>query len=248
MTTLTKTRIGQLDCTVAEHPDSKTTTGAVILCHGYGAPGTDLVSLADEMFRADPSICDVQFVFPQALLELDPMFDSRAWWRIDIERIQQLMLSGEFRELRQTVPDRLSECRAMVEHVVQEIMDENRISAEKIVVGGFSQGAMLTTDVALNFPEQLGGLIVWSGSLINEEAWRTAVKSRSGLQVVQSHGSLDPILPFTGAVFLRDMFRENGVNVQFIEFNGPHTISMDALIAAMQMIKQVSTGNDKAPS
>ncbi len=240
MTTHTRTRIGQLECTVVRHPECTTATGAVILCHGYGAPGTDLVSIADEMFQAGPDIADVIFVFPQAPIQLDPIYESRAWWNIDLERIQRLMLTGQLHELRNSVPDRLHACRAMIQKIAEHVMTEYELSAERMVVGGFSQGAMLSTDVALHAPEEFGGLVVWSGSLINETDWTAAIKSRKKMRVVQSHGRLDPILPFAGGELLRDLFQDNSLQVEFIEFNGPHTISMDALIAALQLIKDIA--------
>ena len=52
----------------------------------------------------------------------------------------------------------------------------------------------------------------------NEAEWKQLVQQRKGLEVIQSHGRQDPILPFVGAQWLRDMLVEAGLNVDFIEF------------------------------
>ena len=100
---------------------------------------------------------------------------------------------------------------------------------------------MLTTDVALNYPEPLGGLIVWSGSLINAEAWTALAAARNKkLTIVQSHGTVDPILPFVGALALREMFELTGQDVNFVEFNGQHGIPAEAVTAALELIVKVA--------
>src|SRR4051812_9883368 len=61
----------------------------VVLLHGYGAPGTDLVSLGREL--AVPS--DVRFVFPEGPLDLG-FGGARAWWPIDMARLQERFDAG----------------------------------------------------------------------------------------------------------------------------------------------------------
>ena len=239
-----KQKIGQLDCVHASHPDATPVADSVvILCHGYGAPGHDLVPLAPELIGSSDELKNVRFIFPAAPLEIDPTFDGRAWWPIDIERIQELMVRGEFREMSNSVPERLALCREMIDQVIEFSKVEFGVSAAKVLVGGFSQGAMLTTDVALNYPELLGGLIVWSGSLINAEAWAAAAGKDTKLKIVQSHGTVDPILPFFGAVALRELFESTGHDVNFVQFNGQHGIPAEAVTAALELIVSVAVSN-----
>lgn len=225
---------------VASHGEAgDEVAGVVVLCHGFGATGTDLVPIAEEFFGSNPELREVRFVFPAAPLELDPVYDARAWWEIDIERVQQLMETGEYRELRNSHPPRLAICREMLEQLVTEIALEWDVVPGRMVVGGFSQGAMLTTDLVLNAPHALGGLICWSGSLISEDRWRSAAAANAITPVVQSHGRMDPILPFAGAEALRELLAENGYEVEFVPFPGQHEIPQAALTAAAQLIRRV---------
>ena len=158
----TKQRIGDLGCVIVDATNDAP-AAAVILCHGFGAPPTDLVSIANEMISQNEELAKAVFIFPGAPLELDPTFDGRAWWMIDMEKVQQMQQRGETREMRSTSPKRLPVCRGMIEEVVEFVKTRYSLAANQIVIGGFSQGAMLTTDVALNHDELLGGLIVFFG-------------------------------------------------------------------------------------
>ena len=98
------------------------------------------------------------------------------------------------------------------------------LSNEQIVIGGFSQGAMLATDVALRLPQSPAALCVLSGALVNEREWSQRAAHRGALKVLQSHGRYDSILPFAMGTALCDLLREAGAEVDFIAFNGDHEI------------------------
>ncbi|MDA7859187.1 dienelactone hydrolase family protein [bacterium] len=235
----TETKIGDLDCVLVKSEACQTPTSAVIFCHGFGAPGTDLVSLADVMIEMGTAQQNAVYVFPAAPIELDPLFDSRAWWMIDIEKIQNLMMNGETREMQDESPDLLPQRRTDLTYVIDHCRHEYSLPASKIVIGGFSQGSMLATDVALHYPEALGGLIVWSGALINSDQWTLQAERQSPLKITQSHGTIDPILPIDGARDLKDMLESHHHQIEYIEFHGPHSIPMNAVKLAGQLIGNV---------
>ena len=244
MLTQTNQKIGDFDCVVVRDSECETPSAVVILCHGFGAPGTDLVSIGSELLGVPNANKDVVYIFPAAPIVLDPLFDGRAWWMIDIEKIQQLMMQGDTREMRSESPDLLPDRRASMIHLIDLCRVDFNVEPSRIIIGGFSQGSMLATDVALHHPDKLGGLIVWSGSFINESVWTKRMKEISEgpdrLVVVQSHGRLDPILPMTGAESLRDFLSENGHEVRFYEFNGGHSIPTEAIQLAIQLIDSVA--------
>ena len=241
MITQTTRKIGDLDCVIVQHKNCQSPKAVVILCHGFGAPPTDLVPIAAEFISLGGAMADVVYVFPAAPIELDPLFDSRAWWHIDMEKLQQLMMAGETREMKGESPEFLPERRASIIKVIDDCRETYSLPSSKIILGGFSQGSMLSTDVALHYEQLLGGLIVWSGSLINEATWTRQAKEQSSLTVVQSHGRLDPILPMTGAEDLRSMLQETGHTVRFCEFAGQHSIPQDAIHLAVQMVNEVAS-------
>ncbi len=207
---------------------------AVILCHGFGAPGDDLVGLAPELVKRNPALADVRFYFPAAPLSLGNggWGDSRAWWLLDMAAIQRLQHGDEqaLRDFRKVEPEGMAGARKAMLALVQEVATHTTLPLQRIVLGGFSQGAMLTTDVALRLEEAPGALCVLSGTLLLEDVWRAKAKARAGLPVFQSHGRQDPVLPFAGAEWLRDLFVEAGLLNEFVPFTGGHTIGPDVLL------------------
>ena len=202
----------------------------VVLCHGFGAPGDDLVALADAIDAPPGTV----FVFPEALHSLhdliaQPLYmEARAWWLIDFARLERAIALGEFRDLTGEVPEGLDEARAALGEMLGELAKTER--TDRLVLGGFSQGAMLTLDLALRRPElPITGLVLLSGTMIAEHEWRPLMKARTGTPVFQSHGQSDDILPFAIAERLRDALRESGLDVTFEPFAGPHAIPPRAL-------------------
>lgn len=234
---------GGLDCVVAQAASPQAPSLTAVFLHGFGAGGDDLVPLAEELVHREPSLAArVRFVFPAALLEPPELadFGGRAWWPIDMLALQRAVMLQEIRDLRRESPAELPAAREALLALLAELQAETGARTDQLLLGGFSQGAMLATDVALRLPEPPAGLVVWSGTLLSEEAWRELAPRRAGLRVVQSHGRQDPILPFAGALALRDLFEESGLAVDFLPFDGPHTISQAAVDATARLLADLA--------
>lgn len=225
------TKLGELDCQVVDAlPPESPPELAVILCHGYGAPATDLVPLAAELMMLRPELARrARFVFPAAplsLLELG-MPSSRAWFHLPIE-----VLMGKQRnwdEFARGMPEGLTAARRAVMSTVSAVASSANLPYGRIVLGGFSQGGMVATDVALRLEERPAGLCILSGTLLAREEWKARAEARKGLPVFQSHGRYDDILPFQAAERLHELLREAGLDVEFLPFDGPHTIAPEEL-------------------
>jgi phospholipase/carboxylesterase len=223
--------LGELRCVVVSHPQSRLPDLAVVLCHGYGAPGHDLVPLANEILTAEPNLAErVRFVFPEAPLSLASLGypEGRAWWPLDVERLARVG-PADIAQLQDEAPEGLHRARRLLIGLLQQLSLQTGLPLSKIVVGGFSQGAMLATDAALHLEERPAGLVVLSGTLICRREWAVRARARAGLGVLQTHGRQDPLLPFAGAEALRDLLVEAGLSVEFLPFEGGHTIPRQAL-------------------
>ncbi|MDP9033254.1 MAG: alpha/beta fold hydrolase [Myxococcota bacterium] len=192
---------------------------AVVLMHGFGAPGDNLVSL----WRVLASPPGTRWLFPAAplLLQSAPV-EARAWWMLDRERLLTLARHGGGDELVRQVPLGLSEARERVLALLDEV--DQRLHPSKIVLGGFSQGAMLACDVALRTKHPVAGMVLLSGAPIAIDEWASVAPKRAGLPTFQSHGQTDSVLPFAYAETLRDLLRDAGLDVTWVPFPWGHEI------------------------
>ncbi len=213
----------------------------VILCHGFGASGTDLVPLGFELRAMLGDEADsLQMVFPAALLSLEDqgMPGGRAWWHIDMAALMEAVSGGAARLMRDEHPPQLPAAREAMLELIRELQQETGLPLNRFVLGGFSQGAMLATDVALHLPETIAGLCLFSGTLLCESVWRPLTTRHPDLSIFMSHGRHDMVLPFEASRWLRDMFIAAGMKVEFLEFSGDHTIPAEAL----QRLQEVLAG------
>ena len=220
---------GGLECVIAGGSDGHGggDGAVVVLLHGFGAMGTDLVGLEGALEVP----AGTRFVFPAAPLRLGGRYgDGRAWWKIDLAALDQAMRRGEFRQLAKEDPAELPSARAHVAAMLDAMSAQLAPKDGRVVLGGFSPGALLACDVALSAPQRpLAGLVLLSGTLLAEARWRPLFAGRAGLRVLQSHGQQDPLLPFAMAEQLRDLFSAAGAEVEFLAFRGGHEIPMPVL-------------------
>lgn len=221
------TRLGELGCILVDAlAEGSSPSLAIVLCHGYGAPGTDLVPLGSELLSLRPELAQqALLVFPAAPLELG--FGGRAWFPLEEEMLMRWQRNWE--QNAAVIPEGLPAARRTLMGTVAALSAATKLPYSRIVLGGFSQGAMVTTDVALRLEEAPAGLCLLSGTLVSAPEWKARAASRTALPVFQSHGQSDPLLPFQAAEALRDLLTGAGLKVEFTPFNGPHTIVPEEL-------------------
>jgi phospholipase/carboxylesterase len=225
----TRLELAGLTTHIVGPPDAALTC---VLLHGFGASGTDLVGLAGDLAGA------VRYVFPAAPLALGGLYgDARAWWMLDLARLEDALRNGVSRDRRSEVPDGLPAARDHMVRLLDELMVRFAIAPDRLVLGGFSQGAMVSLDVALHRATPPAGLLLMSGTLLAEAEWRPRMASLRGVPVMMSHGRNDALLPFRVAEVLRDQLREAGATVDWQPFHGGHEIPSAVIAAAGALVR-----------
>ncbi len=210
----------------------------VILLHGFGAPGDDLVSLSEALDA--PS--GTRFLFPEGPLSLNPGFGGRAWWLIDMARFQADRAAGRIRDLSHVIPRGLAPAREQVLTLLAELPRRLHVDYTRTVIGGFSQGAMLSCDVALRSAHPFAGLVQLSGTLLAKPEWAPLLPTRKGLPVFQSHGSHDDVLPYLMAERLRDAMQQAGLAVEWHGFRGGHEIPPPVVVRLGSFLRTAAGG------
>jgi len=230
--------IGSLRCIVIDGSDSPRIP--VILCHGYGAPGDDLASLTPHLIEwIGRDSADLRFIYPEAPHDLSDigMPDGRAWWPLNMTQLQELLQTNRFSELHDELPPGIDEARGKLEETVTAVL-AGFPEGTPYVLGGFSQGAMLTMDLSLRGNVRVPNMLVqFSGTLVCESLWKEKLARLADTHVLQSHGRIDPILPFASAEALRDLLKGGDVEVEFMAFQGPHTIETDTLFRLVERLR-----------
>jgi phospholipase/carboxylesterase len=229
-------RFGDLNVTLFGGPDREGGGDGplVVLLHGFGAPGTDLVAL----WRQLDVPHEVRFAFPEALLDLAevtgiPAYSgARAWWPLDLEALERAARGEERRDRSNEVPEGLAPAREAVVGTLDALQATLEVPEGKLILGGFSQGSMLALDVALRTDRPLAGLGLMSSTLLCRQEWEPLMAGRAGLPVLLSHGRNDPLLPFAAAETLRDLLTAAKLDVRWVEFSGGHTIT-DGVVEAL---------------
>ena len=241
---VTRTEHAGLTVRTVGPPDGEPVDAVAVICHGFGAPGGDLVGVAQGFFAAEPTLVGrVRLHFPAAPLDLGPfgLPGGRAWWLLDQARLN-LPPAARVAALRTERPGDADALRGQFDSLVASLLSSDGLPPAKLLVGGFSQGSMLAADHALRSEGELGGLCVWSGALVAADEWEPWAARSPARRVFQSHGTADPILPFEAGEALRDMLNSAGHDVRFARFGGGHAIPPAAVAGAARLLREIADG------
>lgn len=186
----------------------------IIFFHGYGANMHDLFPLW-ELWHAD----NFNWYFPNGLLPLNMgYYEGRSWFSIDVEKLERSIREGTHRDMKETIPPELDSTLSQLELFVGEVSKKHK----KIILGGFSQGAMCASHLSVNPRLKIDGLILLSGALLAEEKFPAG--AARGIPFYQSHGRQDPILSIDGALDLEKKLQSLNFSGKLHAFNGGHEI------------------------
>lgn len=149
----------------------------VILLHGLGSDGRDLIGLAPYFARFLP---DAVFVSPDAPFPCDMAPMGYQWFSLQV-RTPEMMLQG----VQRAAP--------VLDAFITEQMEKYGIPAEKTALVGFSQGTMMSLYAGPRFPEALAGVLGYSGALVWEGDADIAVLHKIPVHLV--HGDADAVVP-----------------------------------------------------
>lgn len=150
----------------------------VILLHGLGADGNDLIGLAPHWGRILP---DAAFAAPDAPFPCDMAPMGYQWFSVQ-DRSPAAMLSG----VRMTAP-------ALNAFIDQELK-RTGLTADRLALVGFSQGTMMSLYVAPRRAAQVAAVVGYSGRLIAPELLAEEALSRPPILLI--HGEADDVVPF----------------------------------------------------
>jgi phospholipase/carboxylesterase len=190
----------------------------LVLLHGYGSSAEQWLPFTQTIRLAPGG----RFVFPQAperMSRTDGPATGRAWWRLALA--SHIPPGGTLPDLSAARPSGLSAAAALVEDLLEDV---ERFPGRPIFLGGYSQGAMVASELAFRTDARIDALVLLSGTLVDEASWEREFAKRTSLPVFMSHGRSDPVLPFAIADRFRVKLQTAGVRVTWVPFDGGHEV------------------------
>lgn len=205
--------ISGIECVSVKNDNAK---NVVILFHGYGANMHDLFPLIELWQKPN-----TDFYFPNGIIPLEMgAYGGRAWFPIDMHKLQLYMMRGEHRNMDNDVPENAEKTLDQLTDLVKTISEKY----EKVIIGGFSQGAMCSSHLMMRL-EKLTGVILLSGNMVNQ----VGLNKKGTIPFYQSHGRQDPILSYEGAQRLTKKLNDLGYPGSLDSFDGGHEIPMQVV-------------------
>ncbi|WP_136650614.1 alpha/beta hydrolase [Paracoccus aeridis] len=199
-------------------------TSVVVLLHGYGADGADLLGLADPL---SPHLPGTAFYAPDAPEPCanNPM--GRQWFPVP-------WLDGSTQDqARESMVRSVDDLNAFLD----EVLAREGLGADRMVLVGFSQGTMMALHVAPRRAAQVAGVVGFSGRLLVPQLLHEATVKPPILLV---HGDQDQMVPFADMGLAGDALLGAGFTVySHVMKNTGHGISPDGLGAALSFVREV---------
>jgi phospholipase/carboxylesterase len=158
-------------------PRSGTARCLVVLLHGYGADGNDLIDLGGSWADLIP---DAAFVSPHAPEPCGMAPVGRQWWPLTMRDP-----SERWRGCVATAPD--------LDHFLDQELARHGLAPDRLALVGFSQGAMMALHVGLRRAAMPRAIVAYSGHLVGAEHLASEARSRPPLLLV--HGDRDNVIP-----------------------------------------------------
>lgn len=196
----------------------------IILLHGFGAHMGDLASLA-------PAIDSEGYVyiFPNAPIpfEIGPGATGYGWTYP--RRIPQ--------ELRRA--EDIDSVVDMLAALVDEVTEQYDTEPGQVILGGFSQGGMMTLRYGLPNPDIFKGLVVLSGVAPDEETIRDRLPAERTQPIFEVHGTNDMVIDIEMARDTRKFLEAEGFSPLYKEYEMGHEINQDVLDDLVPWIHKV---------
>ena len=198
--------------------------GLIVFLHGYGADGNDLLGLDDPMAQHLPGVA---YVAPDAPERCAGGGFGFQWFPIpwldgSTQAAADAGLAAASEDLNGFLDARLA--------------DEG-LAPDRLVLVGFSQGAMMSMHIAPRREKEVAGIVAISGRLLQPEMLAEEAKVKPPVLLI--HGDQDPVVPFSDMGKAGDALTAAGFPTYGHIMRGTgHGIAPDGLGVALQFIRE----------
>lgn len=214
--------------TTVINPNS-TPVASVIWLHGLGADNQDFIPIVSELRL--PSKLPVRFVFPNAPMRavtINNGYTMRAWYDI-------LSLKIDERADEQGITASVKAINQLIDHEIA-----SGIPAEKIILAGFSQGAVIALTTGLTSERRLGGILALSGYLpYAENTLGKIASANKSIPIFLGHGKNDTVVPYFIGQASYAILEKHQMNVSWHSYAMPHSICEDEILDIREWLLKI---------
>jgi phospholipase/carboxylesterase len=192
---------------------------AIILLHGYGGDGKDISMLTLNWKRHLPNTV---FICPDGHEKCAINPSGYQWFDLTKEDSSYIL-------------DESIKAENVIKKFIEEVKKEFKLSNQQICLSGFSQGCMMSLNVALTSNEKFLCVVGFSGKIIDQINLKNRIKNSTDTLLI--HGDADQIVPSTHLLETKDFLIRNNIPVETLLMkNCDHHIPIEASSTALNYI------------
>ena len=194
---------------------------AIVLCHGYGGDGKDISVLAVNWQRFLP---DAIFLCPNApdVCSINPQ--GFEWFDLSSEKEEIIFEKSLIAEEK-------------LNKFLDQVLDTLELDTDNLALVGFSQGTMISIQVALKKKEKINCVIGYSGKIISKKNLSSNIKSKP--KIFLMHGADDTIVPATHLLEAKEYLINLGIKVKTkIVRNCEHRIPTEGTSLGLNFLRK----------
>lgn len=199
---------------LVRRPAGEVPTGgspALVMIHGFGANEGDIYELVPFVDKR------VLVVAPRGPIKVDE--NPRGSWRWSVPQ-----------EDGSPDPAVLQDSASKIATLIEQLPDLTgvRLDPAQIYVGGFSQGGLMSLEMAATYPELLAGILPHSGFVSPGAEQRLWAGAFQGKPAFVAHGTRDQMLNIEKGRHIKEVLEVGGVDVTYKEYNFGHVTSPES--------------------
>ena len=194
---------------------------AIVLCHGYGGDGRDISVLANTWQRFLPECI---FLCPNApeICVVNPQ--GYQWFDLTSEKEEVILEKSLIAEEKLNI-------------FLNQVLDNFQLDTNNLALVGFSQGCMISIQIALKKKKQINCLVGYSGKVVNQKHLSDNINSKP--KIFLMHGANDTIVPPTHLLEAKEYLVSRGSKIKIKMFKDcEHRIPVEGSSLGLEFLRK----------
>lgn len=204
---------------------------SVIWMHGLGADGHDFEPIVQKL-----NMPNVRFILPHApemAITRNSGYIMPAWYDL-----YSTLNNGNAGDSQEDTLGIINSQHYINGLIANEI--SRGISAERIVIAGFSQGGAIALHTAIRYPQKLGGILALSTYLpLKSKLAEEMHTANADIPIFMAHGINDDVISLDRCKVSLKTLQDHHFSVRWHEYNMAHSVCMEEISDIHEFLKQV---------